>query len=318
MIKALLISALLILTSLYAPAQDGEEMTYRLRAKLPINLTYKYKFSEVSRVTKQLFTGEGYDSLEYDRKVDIYYTRRSTSKRPDDFTEVDLKIDSIVYSLTKPSGEVFYRSSDYRNFPPINEKDYLRYGISTEVDYDLLYSPYSEVSKVISPRLEENRKLFTDPMSGDALSRRILGEFLVDRMIVFLYDPIKNILPDKDISLEEKWNPEVDIEMDGFWWTMKPEFAISSYDRSGFLIESTFDSLEVPKTNIFFQDLKLDGTITNGTASGIISKFLTTHGTPESVVMNINLNLEGDIGARKFYQQQDIFYSWELLGTYQF
>lgn len=323
MTKTILLSLITILcfSPVFADApspNDGEEMTYRLRAKIPMGLVNKYRFSEVQDIKREIKVGDDWEEVNVKRKVDIFYSMRAANKLENGFTEVKVTVDTVRYSYIKPNKEVTYDSWDISAFPPINEYDFLRYGLATEMDYEFFYSPYSEVSKVTGALLEQKRELFIGPDAPANTMTELLKDYLRDEMIVFIFDPVKNILPDYDIKLEDTWTPPMRLEMGGYWWEPKPEFSIINYDRSGFLIESELDSVMMPPTRAYFADMASYGDIKYSNVNGKISGYLNTQGVQESVVLNLDVYTEGDLGGRDFRQTQDLFYTWELIATYKF
>jgi|GEM_PF-6997882 len=316
--ELLTIITMMFLLTVFGNAQENDAMTYRLRAKLPLAVTSKYKFTEIQDIKRKLKIGRDWEEMSLQRKVSLFYSLRAADKLANGFTDVKISVDSIVYELTSPDKKVIYNSWDISAFPPINETDFLRYGFGVEQDYNFLYSPYSEVSKITSEHLVKKRELFTGADVAPSKMKDLVKEYLSDRMLVFIFDPMKNILPDYDIQLEDTWSPTVDIEMGGYWWNFKPEFKISSYDRSGFLLESDIDSVRVDKGPVYFSDMESWGTISDSHIDGKISSFLSTQGRQESALLNFDVKLMGEVGGREFTQTQNIFYSWELLGTYKF
>lgn len=309
----------LLLNTQPVTSQIGEELQYRLRAKLPVSILNKYKFTESQKVNTALIIGDTEELYPFERELKVDYSYRATTELDDGFKEVDIKVDSVRYNFDSEKDKITYNSFDWRNaIPPIQNKDYQRYGLTLQYDYDFIYSPYSEVSKVVSPNYEANKDIFTNTKVFDETSMKLLKEYYTDKMVAFIFDPYKNILPDNDVTLDDTWSPEVNIEMGGYWLEMNPEFKIESYDRSGFLIEARLDSIPVGQDEIYMVNIGDFGTVEKSEISGIISAFFTTQGVMESVVINIDAVIEGSTGGRDFRQEQNAVYSWELLGSYQF
>ncbi|GAB5464986.1 MAG: hypothetical protein Kapaf2KO_04220 [Candidatus Kapaibacteriales bacterium] len=302
----------------------ADEFKYRLRTNYVVNYIQKYKFTERQEVTTYILPDENSgvgDSVKYDRETTMYFKLKTIDKPGEGVSEVRVIVDSLVYDYKSKGKDISYRTSNFFDEAPMLEPDYQRYGFLPEHYYSFYYSPYSEVEKVVSPELDEKREIFTDPTSkfGTEVSRKRLGEYLSHRMVSFLFDPVKNILPDYDIERDSTWFADIDIELDGVWVTPKVEYKIESFTGQGYLIKGKLDTVidrSLVNSEIFFSGLNSFGTVEKSELKGMVSAYLNTRSQLESNSITLDGYLSGSIGGRKFNQKRKTFYNWELLKTY--
>lgn len=322
-ITTLLISILFLSTPLFSQESSKTDendtsnvVKYDVSFSMDELVYHNYRLTENTKV-KRIF--EDSTINEYEKTVTHWFTVFVPGpKDKNGFLDCEIITDSMTYDLNSNVRKVSYDSRNYDMDLPINFMDFFNSYVVNSADFNFLYSPYGDVSKVSGERLEENRKNFGK--TQDTVKRNQILSDVGDNNLKFLFDVPKGVYPPFEATVDTSWKSEIRYYVAHIPLSGEVTNTFKGYSNQEYQIYTVIDSLKLkdPIKMYLFPDLDKYGTVENATTSGSISTNMFTGGTIKYVRANLKTNVSGKLSNFKYDEIIETTYTWDLLGRFSY
>lgn len=289
---------------------------YDVSFKLSELVYHIYRFTETTNV-KRVF--EDNTVNEYEKTVTYWYNVFVPGKvDKNGFLEVEVKVDSMEYRLKSSNKEIYYTTTDYEMDMPINYMDFFINYVQYGQTFNMLYSPYGDVSNVYGSSLDLEKTQYAK--THDEVKRSQILSALSNEKLKFSFDVPKGIYPPYAVTKDTSWKSEAEFFVCNV--PMKGELnnTFKGFSNNEYHIYTKMDSLSLksPINNVTLPDLDKNSTISSAVATGEINTDLQTGGTVKYSRAKLKAILTGNVGDLKFNQIVETTYTWDLLGKFEY
>ena len=275
-----------------------------------------YRFTETTKV-KRVF--EDSTVNEYDKTVTYWFNVFVPGPVDDNgFLLVEVKTDSMEYRLSSKELNVYYRTTDYDMDMPLNYMDFFTSYVQYGQTFNMLYSPYGDVSKIDGDQLESEKMQYAK--THDEIKRNQILYSLSNDRLKFSFDVPKGVYPPFEVTKDTSWNSESEFFICNVPFSGDLNNTFKGFSNNEYHISTKMDSLTLnnPMENVILPDLDKNCVITSGVATGVMNIDLHTSGNVKYSRAKIKALLTGKVGNFKFNQLVETTYTWDLIGRFQY
>ncbi len=275
-----------------------------------------YRFTETTKV-KRVF--EDNTVNEYEKTVTYWFNVFVPGPEDENgFLVVEVKTDSMSYNLASNDMKINYITTDFEMDMPLNYMDFFSSYVQYGQTFNMLYSPYGDVSKVDGAQLESERTQYAK--THNEIKRNQILSSLSNESLKFSFDVSKGIYPPFEVTKDTSWNSESQFYVCNVPLNGELKNTFIGFSNNEYHINTKMDSLSLKSQleNIILPDLDKNCTITSAVATGEINTDLHTSGYVKYSKANLKALLTGKLGNFKFNQVVETTYTWDLLGKFQY
>lgn len=275
-----------------------------------------YRFTETTKV-KRVF--EDNTVNEYEKTVTYWFNVFVPGPEDENgFLLVEVKTDSMKYDLKSSDKNIYYTTTDYEMDMPLNYMDFFTNYVQYGQTFNMLYSPYGDVSKIDGDQLESEKRQYAK--TNDEIKRNQILYALSNSRLKFSFDVPKGVYPPYEVTKDTTWKSETEFFLCGVPLRGELINTFDGFSNNEYHISSTMDSLSLisPIENVILPDLDKNCIITSGVATGDIKTDLHTSGNVKYSRAKLKALLKGKVGNFKFNQIVETTYTWDLLGKFQY
>lgn len=291
---------------------------FRLAFKFGTNIFHNFVFSEESKITRIDLKSK--NEINYNRKVQFYFTMVQNSFPENGFNEVKVSFDSLRYELTTSDGKLYrYNSQDDDTDFPFETNEFLTYSTLLGREFYMTYSPYNEVVKITGEMLDSLIVKINHPEDGikDPEAKYIWERSLKPSFMKFIPDIAKNLVPEYTVSKDEAWKRFFEIWIDGAYFNDTAEVKLTEFTPKEYTIEGTFEKLtgSPSRNNIFGINELVE--IFNLKGSGNIKLVVLPRGVIKEATLNCETEFEFEYDEIPYKQKSITLYNWQLERMYR-
>ncbi len=275
-----------------------------------------YRFTETTKV-KRVF--EDSTVNEYEKTVTHWYNVFVPGPVDDNgFLLVEVKTDSMEYKLTSNDLNLYYTTTDFEMDLPLNYIDFFTSYVQYGQTFNMLYSPYGDVSKIDGDQLESEKMQYAK--THDETKRNQILYALSNNRLKFSFDVPKGVYPPFEVTKDTSWNSESEFFVCNVPLSGDLVNTFKGFSNNEYHIYSKMDNLTLksPIENVILPDLDKNCIITSGVATGEINTDLHTSGNVKYSRAKLKAILTGKVGNYKFNQIVETTYTWDLIGKFQY
>lgn len=289
---------------------------YDVSFDLSLLVYHIYRFTETTKV-KRVF--EDNTVNEYEKTVTYWFNVFAPSPEDDNgFLLVEVKVDSMAYKLSSTDINLDYLTTNYEQDMPINYMDFFSNYVQYGQTFNMLYSPYGDVSKIDGDQLISERTQYAK--THNEIKRNQILYSLSNDNLKFSFDVSKGIYPPTEVTKDTSWKSESQFFVCNVPLSGELNNTFDGFSNNEYHISTKMDSLSLktPIENVVLPDLDKNCTITSAVATGEINTDLHTSGNVKYSKAIIKALLSGKVGNFKFNQVVETTYTWDLLGKFQY
>lgn len=298
-------------------ADKGNEFKIRLKWKTPLNIAFSYSMTEKTRVTR-VFSDSS--KIKYERDATVFFTIRGADLPKEGFQNVAVSIDSLKYVFRDPEHDIYFDSQDDNNsVPPSKFDDFLPYLAILGMQYELVYSPYSEVVKVEGDKYQEKLASIDDPSTRvkDSTLYLIWKHAPDITNLAFYSDVSKQILPTFPFDKDTSWTQNLLLKIDGVFLKDSAKFKLDDYTPNIIVIKG--ESQKLLESSASVLPPLIPKMLDVGNAAGDVKyRFeLDPRGLMDFIEINFAGEIDLKVGSDIIKQYTTTDYTWKLNKTYK-
>ncbi len=290
-----------------------DELKYDINLFFPLKVIHQYRMDEETEVTREYDDGTKYS---YKKRLTwfVSFYAQNISTR-DGEKEVYAAIDSIDYEFDDGKYKAkFNNSGEY--IPPAGW-DFEKTFLANAKDFTMFYDSYNKAYDVQSDQIDADLRSLKKYNGKNAeFKKEQVSRRLSDRDLIFIADPVKNLLPSTSVSLDSSWKVNFNFDVDFINFANTCSATLSDIAGTNYIIKMKADTLYCIDTTMLFDDIKKIGKVDAGLASGDLELSISTRGHVKYLTTNFNATIFGKIDNIKFIEKKKSRVSWNLVGMW--
>jgi len=291
-------------------APPGRE--YKLQTLYRASIAQSYEFVEQTSVERI-----------YRDSTRATYTRTATYSMTvrciealDGVSKVVVNLDSLRYKFTSGGKEIDYDSQ--KDITPKNFADLNNYIGPLNRSFELIYSPYGEVTNISGDQIDFWRDyLEQNAAELDTVLYTIWTQSLSRENLLQVGDLQKRIVPGLRKAVDSTWKHQLALRIDGTKYTGNVRSRLASYEGGLYHI-ITQDTLKAaPDQMVHTYNVPELAKVVDGTITLNNTLLLSTAGTVNEFTSVISGITSLVAGREPFTQKTTSTLQWKLLGQYQ-
>lgn len=289
------------------------KLNYKIPFKFPTSVYNKFRLTETTKV-KRLFSDSSV--IEYDRQTTYFYHLRAISFPEDGFQKIFVSFDSIQYQLKSGKKVIKFDDQDDEFVPPLNERDFLLFIQPLGKTFEAIYSNYGQVARIEGEDLNEKRNTLKNDIPKYENPERLVAvlDKISDQELTKLFDPLKNILPVKNVNFDTTWVRDIDWNIDVFKTKTSAVVKLNDYRNNQYQLLAEMDSITTTQTTMRLPDMNKECDLKEFKAKGKYTLDLSNVGAPTYGKAEFNYEAKGKITNNDFIQYGETILIWDLLG----
>lgn len=292
------------------PDKPKKQNEYKIALRFPLNVYNKFKFTEETVVTRKYSDDS---ELSFTRKITVYFTYNMFDRPVDGFTSLKVSIDSLDYFFTDGKKTVKHFSQDDSPMP----LKFIDYAIASNLlgqQFEMVFSPYNELSRIESERIDMLIEDISNPMTGpkDTIQKFITLNWLSDQHIAHWTDIQKGVVPVPKITDSSVWKSPFMVELDGVPFRDSISSRLEGYNAGKYTIVSETNNLTAEKVQSLFYDIPKICNVVSGKGKGAYKLVILATGGIDSAEGNFEAEFKVSAGSDSFTQKINSKLNWEL------
>jgi len=296
-------------------AQDKEEVVkFGIMVKHPVNTFSNFVLTENTRVHRVYSDSTTKD---YQRNIVYYYTVKVEDSPQKGFQTVIIVVDSLNYLFKDGDKTLDYHSVDMSgNASRTKDLNFRTPVLGRE--FNLVYSPYGEVSKIDGSDIKE----LTDYIDENKSYMKPIELFMWNTAVSFerlsyIGDNKKIILPRYRIPIDSIWYSPISIELNGYAFKDTAAMKIDKYNSGIFLIKGTMKNLtHINRNELMYNVSKLIN-IDKTVGTGKIELEMTARGKIKRTKIQYRAVVRAKVGDDYVDEVIDSSIEWKKTGTFR-
>lgn len=299
---------------LSSSTNENEVLYYNIKLFFPYSVIHQYRMDEETEVTREFEDGSIYS---YKKRLTWYvtFTAPNISTR-DDEKQVYVTLDSIDYEFNDGKYDVKF-SNTAEVIPPGHVWDFEKTFLVNAKEFDMFYDSYNNAYEIKSERIDQELKFIDDYNGKNAeFKKEQVSRRLKDRELIFIADPVKNLLPSKSVALDSTWDVNFNFDIDFVSFNNICSATLSKVADSHYFINLKADSLYCIDETMLIDNIKKVGKIDAGLANGEVELSISSKGHVKYLTSNFEANIYGKIDNVKFIEKKKTRINWNLVGMW--
>ncbi len=296
-------------------AEDqGEVVKYGIKVKYPVNTFSTNILTENTKVHR-VYSDSTTD--DYTRQVTYYYTTKIENSPKDGFQTLIIIIDSLTYNFKDGEKVMDYNSVDMSG----NASRFKDLNMRTPAlgrEFNLVYSPYGDVSKIDGSDIKELKDYINENKSYmKPLDLFMWNNGVSFERLSYFGDNKKIQLPKDRIAIDSIWYSPINIELNGYSFTDTAAMKISHYNAGKFLLEGTMVNLTASNKDEYMYNVSKLIKIKKAVGTGKIELELTARGKLLNTKINYRTVIRVPVGEDYVDEIIDSSIEWKLIDTFR-
>lgn len=296
-----------------AEKQD-EVVTFGIRVKHPVNTFSTFILKENTNIHR-VYSDSSTD--DYSRQVNYYYTAKIEDSPKDGFQTIIFVVDSLNYLFKDGDKVLDYNSVDMSG----NASRFKDLNMRTPIlgrEFNLIYSPYGEVSKIDGDDIQELKDYINENKSYmKPIDLYMWNNAVSFERLSYLADNKKIELPKGKIAIDSIWYSPIAIELNGYSFVDTAAMKISQYNTGKFLLEGTMKNIAPVNKDEYMYNVSKLIKIDKSVATGKIQLELTARGKLIRTAINYRAVVHAKTGEDYVNEIIDSSIEWKKINTFK-
>jgi len=289
-------------------------LEYDIKLYFPFSVIHQYRVDEETDVERTYEDGTPYT---YKKRQTWYVTFVAPNiKGRDGEKKVYVTIDSLDYEFKDGKYDVKFNNTS-EGIPPGHVWDFEKTFFLNGKEFDMFYDSYNKAYKIESERFDEDLKMVNDyAAKSDDFRAKLLKNRFDANELIYIADPVKNILPPGKTSIDSTWLVDFKTDVDFVTFNNVTSATLSKIVDSHYFINIKADTLYCIDKEMIMDNIKKVAKIDAGLASGTAEMKISSKGHIKYLTTQFDAEIYGKIDNIKFIEKKKSRVSWNLVGMW--